>query len=35
MKKNYDTLLLDADDTLLDFRKTERPPLKTHSTNTA
>lgn len=24
MKKNYDTLLLDADDTLLDFAKTEK-----------
>lgn len=28
MKKNYDTLLLDADDTLLDFRKTEKAALE-------
>lgn len=27
MKKNYDTLLLDADDTLLDFAKTEKNAL--------
>ena len=28
MKKNYDTLLLDADDTLLDFGKTEKAALE-------
>lgn len=28
MKKNYDTLLLDADDTLLDFRQTEKAALE-------
>lgn len=28
MKKNYDTLLLDADDTLLDFSKTEKAALE-------
>ncbi len=28
MKKNYDTLLLDADDTLLDFRQTEKTALE-------
>ena len=27
MKKNYDTLLLDADDTLLDFSRTEKNAL--------
>lgn len=34
-EKNYDTLLLDADDTLLDFGKTEKAALENTFDDTA